>query len=245
MARQVLIFGKTCTAVLIMLIAELVKAAEPLHPVAHCKQYSDQNTDECVRCEERYWLRPANPKSITEKASCQPCVTGCLQCENGLTCLRCDDSHTQRVNSTCDLCDSNCVTCGALPSVCLTCPRFSSLDRNTSTCSWTFRIILGLLALIAIVLLAVVTAILCRGKKKKGKKKVKHLTENILGDDEKFGYDTKAQAQYISSVDMIGMGFNQTNLSEVGKENDEPYSHTEDLGSLMKNSLGGRKRSIY
>jgi len=102
-----------------------------------------------------------------------------------------------------------------------------------------------LLALIAIVLLAVVTAILCRGKKKRGKKKVKHLTENILGDDEKFGYDTKAQAQYISSVDMIGMGFNQTNLSEVGKENDEPYSHTEDLGSLMKNSLGGRKRSIY
>lgn len=243
--------GSLVLGVLILVAQTSVRAAtivaEPLNPVAHCKSYSEYNMDECVDCEQRFWLRQSNPKSITEKPSCQPCISGCLECKNGEVCLNCDEDHTQKQGSTCELCDSNCVTCAADPSVCLSCPRFSSLDKKTGRCSWTFRVVLGFLALVAFALLLVVLSILCKGKKKKGKRKLRVVPGNIL-EGEYHAAGTDAREQFISTMDMIGIGNNQTDLSEVDRQMEEPLTHTDDYGAFTKNSLGGdrnKKRNLY
>lgn len=227
-------------------LKSLCELLDPLNPVQHCKAYSTHNIDECVECEQRFWLKPANPKSITEKPYCQPCLSGCLDCKDGEVCINCDLDHTQRQGSTCELCDSNCVTCASDRHICLTCPRFSSLDKKTDHCSWTFRLILGVLAAVALILLIVVMSVLCKGKKSKPKRKVRFVSDNILQEDF-VGTGNDSKAQFISSMDMIGMGNNQTNLSEVDKQTEEPFSHTEDFGAMSKNSLGDRnkKRSQY
>lgn len=215
--------------------------------VPGCVEYSPSNVNECIRCQERYYLKPARPKSISDHASCQPCIEGCLDCQDNLKCLKCDSRHTQRpANSTCELCDSNCRTCGSEPQLCLSCPKFSSLDKRNRQCTFTLRFIIIGLALIAFILLAIVIGYSCRntkGKKKQTTRKNKNITENILDEDTKgdITRNDHTKAQLISSVNMIGVGNNETNLSEVDKETEEPYSNTEDFGGLVRNTLVERR----
>lgn len=212
-----------------------------LSAVAMCVEYDVHG--ECIKCLERYYLKPPPPKSISDHASCKPCIEGCLKCKDDQLCQECDQRHTQRPgNSTCDLCDSSCSTCGSEPSYCTSCPKFSSLDKAHGKCTWTFRIIIGGLAVIAAALLLTVVVYSCQSPKARRKsKRPNPLTDNILDDCTRLDKTNDKTAQLITTLNMIGAGNNETNLSEVDKQTEEPYSNADDLGMLVKNSLtGGR-----
>lgn len=232
----------------LLILVKSVPVLEPtsdatLGATSNCLEY-DQN-NECIRCQDRFFLKAPPVKSISEHPTCQPCIDGCLHCRDGTVCQQCDSRHTQRPgSSTCELCDSSCATCGVEPTQCTSCPKFSSLDKARGKCTWTFRIIIGGLTLVAIVLLSIVLAYSCQGKKSKKKPKRSRLeTDNILAGDyteDNYKLDN-TRAQLISSVNMIGVGNNETNLSEVDRQTEEPYSNADDLGSIVKNNLGDRR----
>ncbi len=230
--------------VLVMLLTGILgtdelSPSDRLSAVPMCVEYNYNG--ECIRCQERYYLQPPPPKSISEHASCKPCIEGCLKCRDDHLCQECDLRHTQRPgNSTCELCDPSCNTCGSEPDFCTSCPKFSSLDKARGKCTWTFRIIIGVLAVVAIILLITVVVFSCQSPKPKRKsRKQTNLTDNILDDYSRIDKtnNDKTQAQLITTLNMIGVGNNETNLSEVDKQTEEPYSNTDDLGMLVKNTL--------
>ena len=234
-----------CTIVLLA----VAKASQTGYTaVPGCIEYKASNLNECEKCMQRFYLKPPKDKSITDHATCQPCVDGCLVCNDGLKCVRCDLRYTQRPeNSTCELCDSSCNTCGSDPSICTSCPKFSSLDKSEGKCTWTFRILIGGLAIVAGILLCIIISFSCKGKKekKKPKRPTREITENIL-DEYSRNDNTRndlTRAQLINSINMIGVGNNDTNLSEVDKETEAQYSNTEDFGGLVKNNLAADRRS--
>lgn len=202
--------------------------------VLHCAEYSKENSKECVKCEDRYYLKQPDPKHILDKPYCESCSPGCLKCSDSIGCHQCDSRYTQKPaaqNARCILCDSNCKTCGSEPEFCTSCPLLGSLDRSQGKCNWTFRIIIGALALVALILL-VVACISCTAnnqQRQRNNQESKMINEKILDED-----CTPNKENLIVSVNMIGLGGqNETNLSEVDRITEEPYSRTEDFGGLV------------
>ena len=217
----------------------LVTAACAEH-LPNCIEYSSAHPDECVKCQERFYLKRPDPTHILEKPSCEACSPGCLKCNDPIGCQQCDSMYTQRPpseNARCIRCDKDCRTCGREPDFCTSCPILASLDKTEGRCLWTFRIIIITLAAIALLLL-VIACFTCR-KNSQRKRKNRHLEDNIL--DPEFRADGKDPL--ISSVNMIGMG-NDTNLSEVERRTEEPYSKTEDYNVIKTHLIDKRVKLV-
>ena len=213
-----------------------------LADVPNCIAYSSTNPDECTKCKERFYLKRPDPTHILEKPSCEVCSPGCLYCVDPIGCQHCDLMYTQRPpseNARCIMCDKECKTCGRDQDFCTSCPVLASLDKVEGRCYWTFRIIIITLAAIALLVL-LIACFTCRRNASSKRRRRQAIEDNILEGELR----PDGKEQLISSVNMIGMGQNENDLSLVEKETEGPYSKTDDYGIIKTHLIDKRVKLV-
>ncbi|KAL7721774.1 Protein serine/threonine kinase [Entamoeba marina] len=83
----------------------------------------------CSNCEDDYWLEENNLCYSTSETTLN--IDGCIEIRNG-RCIRCSSNMFLNERS-CELCDSNCLTCDSFADYCLSCHSNFTIQKDSTS----------------------------------------------------------------------------------------------------------------
>ncbi|KAL7722339.1 Serine/threonine kinase [Entamoeba marina] len=83
----------------------------------------------CSNCEDDYWLEEDNLCYSTSETTLN--IDGCIEIRNG-RCIRCSSNMFLNERS-CELCDSNCLTCDSFADYCLSCHSNFTIQKDSTS----------------------------------------------------------------------------------------------------------------